>query len=145
MVRYLDTSALVALYFPEEKTDLLVAHLRRRPSPLAFTWLHEMEFTNGLQLKLFRKEATAAAIAATLHSLQTDVETGVLHRSQPSWASVFSTALRLSAEHSRTLGTRTLDLLHVSAALTMQATEFVTGDERQAKAASREGLKVARV
>ena len=108
-MRYLDTSALVALYFPEEKTESLIAHLRRRPLPLAFTWLHEIEFTNGLQLKLFRKEATATAIVATLHLLQTDVDSGVLHRSQPSWASVFSTALRLSAEHSRTLGTRTLD------------------------------------
>ena len=144
-MRYLDTSSLVALYFPEEKTEPLIAHLRRRPLPLAFIWLHEMEFTNGLQLKLFRKEAAAAAVAATLDALRADVESGVLHRAQPSWPTVFATALRLSTAHSRTLGTRTLDLLHVAAALTLQATEFITGDDRQAKAAAKERLKVVRV
>jgi hypothetical protein len=136
---------LVALYYPEEKTEPLVAHLRRRPLPLAFTWLHEVEFTNGLQLKLFRKEATAAAVAATLDALRADGESGVLHRAQPSWPTVFDTTLRLATDHSRALGTRTLDLLHVAAALTLQATEFVTGDDRQARAAVREGLKVARI
>ena len=40
---------------------------------------------------------------------------------------------------------RTLDLLHVAAARTLQAAEFVTGDDRQAKAAAKEGLKVVRV
>jgi predicted nucleic acid-binding protein len=53
--------------------------------------------------------------------------------------------MRLSATHSRTLGTRTLDLLHVAAALSLQATEFVTGDDRQARAAAKERLKVVRI
>ena len=144
-MRYLDTSSLVALYFPEEKTEPLIAHLHRRPLPLAFTWLHEMEFTNGLQLKHFRKEATTTAVAATLAALRADVESGVLHRAQPSWPTVFATTLRLSTTHSRTLGTRTLDLLHIATALTLQATEFITGDDRQAKAAAKEGLKVVRI
>jgi len=144
-VRYLDTSSLVALYFPEEKTDRLVVHLHRHPLPLAFTWLHEVEFMNGLQLKLFRKEANATAVAATLDALRADGDSGVLHRAQPSWPAVFATTLRLSAAHSRSLGTRTLDLLHVSAALTLQSAEFVTGDERQARAATKEGLKVVRI
>jgi predicted nucleic acid-binding protein len=135
----------VALYYPEEKTEPLIAHLLRRPLPLAFTWLNEVEFTNGLQLKLFRKEAAAAAVAATLNALHADEEAGVLHRVQPSWPAVFATALRLSAAHSRPLGTRTLDLLHVAAALTLEATEFVSGDERQARAAARAGLNVVRI
>jgi len=143
-MRYLDTSSLVALYYPEDKSEPLIAHLRRRPLPLAFTWLHEIEFTNGLQLKLFRKEAEAAAVAATLDTLRADTESGILHRAQPSWPTVFATTMRLSTAHSRALGTRTLDLLHVAAALTLSATEFVTGDERQAKAAAKEGLKVVR-
>ena len=144
-MRYLDTSSLVALYFPEEKTDPLIAHLRRRPLPLAFTWLHEIEFTNGLQLKLFRKEASVAAVAATLDALRADAESGVLHRVHASWPAIFAATLRLSTVHSHTLGTRTLDLLHVATALALSATEFVTGDDRQAKAAAREGLKVARI
>ncbi len=144
-MRYLDTRSLVALYYPEEKTGPLIAHLSRRPSPLVFTWLHEMEFTNGLQLKLFRKEAAAPAVAATLDTLRADGESGVLHRAQPSWPTVFATTVRLSNTHSRALGTRTLDLLHIAAALSLEVTEFVTGDDRQARAATKEGLKVVRI
>jgi predicted nucleic acid-binding protein len=144
-VRYLDTSSLVALYYPEDKTEPLLAHLRRRPLPLVFTWLHEIEFTNGLQLKLFRKEATAGAVIATLDALRADVESGILHLAQASWPTVFANTLRLSAAHSRLLGTRALDLLHIAAALTLQATEFITSDDRQARAATKEGLKVVRV
>lgn len=141
-MRYLDTSSLVPLYYPEDKTGSLISHLRRHPLPLAFTSLQESEFSNGLQLKLFRKEATAAAVAATIEALRADAESGVLRRTQPSWPAVFSDTLRLSAVHSRNLGTRTLDLLHIAAALHLQASEFVTGDDRQSKAAAKEGLKV---
>jgi len=144
-MRYLDTSSLVALYYPEDKTELLLAHLRKHPLPLVFTWLQEVELVNGLHLKGFREHASAATVASTLDALRADVEAGVLHRKQPSWPAVFATALRLSAAHSRALGTRSLDLLHVAAALTLQATEFVTGDDRQSRAAAKEGLKVARI
>ena len=141
-MRYLDTSSLIPLYYPEEKTGPLISHLRRRRLPLALTSLHEAEFSNGLQLKLFRNEVTAAAVAATLDAFRADAETGVLRRTQPLWPAVFADTLRLSAAHSRNFGTRTLDLLHIAAALHLQAAEFVTGDDRQSKAAAKEGLKV---
>ena len=144
-MRYLDTGSLVALYFPEGKTEALVALLRRRPMTLAFTSLHEVEFTNGLQLKLFREEATAEAVEATLELLGTDIESGVLQRLQLAWPTVFATALRLSLAHSRSLGTRTLDLLHIAAALAADSSEFVTADDRQGKAAVKAGLKVVRL
>ena len=144
-MRYLDTSSLVALYFPEQKTEALVAHLRGRPMPLAFTALHEVEFTNGLQLKLFRKEASADAVAATLDLVRTDLEAGVLRQLQLPWPTVFSATLRLSLAHSRSLGARTLDLLHIASALAAESTEFITADDRQAKAATKAGLKVVRL
>ena len=144
-MRYLDTSSLVALYYPEEKTERLIAHLTLDPLPLIFTWLHEIEFTNGLQLKLFRKEASGNAVAASLEALRADVESGVLHQIHASWPAIFATTLRLSKVHSHELGTRSLDLLHIAGALTLSATEFITGDVRQAQAATKEGLKVIRI
>jgi predicted nucleic acid-binding protein len=141
-VRYLDTSSLVALYYPEAKTGRLEAHLRSRRSRLPFTWLHELELTNSLQLKVFRGEGTAAAVAATLGAVRSDVEAGAFFRPQIAWASVFDSALRLSAVYSRELGTRTLDLLHVAAASLLEAKEFITSDQRQSKLAKSEGLKV---
>jgi uncharacterized protein len=141
-VRYLDTSSLVALYYPEAKTGRLETHLRRRPSPLPLTWLHDLEFTNSLQLKVFRGEGTEAAVAATLAAIRADVEAGVFFRAQVAWAQVFEGALGLSAAYSRRLGTRTLDLLHVATACLLEAKEFITSDQRQTELAEREGLKV---
>jgi predicted nucleic acid-binding protein len=141
-VRYLDTSSLVALYYPEAKTARLEAHLRKRPSPLPFTWLHELEFTNSLQLKVFRGEGTEAAVAATLAAVRADVEAGAFFRAQMAWPMVWEGALRLSVTYSRQFGTRTLDLLHVAAACLLDAKEFITSDERQSELAEREDLNV---
>ena len=41
-----------------------------------------------------------------------------------------------------TLGTRSLDLLHVAAALVLDTKVFFSFDDRQRKAAASEGLKV---
>jgi predicted nucleic acid-binding protein len=142
-VRYLDTSSLVALYYPEAKTARLEAHLRSRQTRLPFTWLHELELTNSLQLKVFRGEGTEATVAATRGAVRADVEAGAFYRPQIAWALVFDGALRLSAIYSRQLGTRTLDLLHVAAASLLEAGEFITSDRCQSELAEREGLKVA--
>ena len=141
-MRYLDTSSLVALYYPEAKTARLEKHLRRRRSRFPFTWLHELELTNGLQLKVFRGEGTEAAVAATLAAVRADLEAGAFSRMQIEWSTVFEGALRLSAAYSRRLGTRTLDLLHVATACLLEVNEFITSDQRQSDLAEREGLKV---
>jgi hypothetical protein len=133
---------LVALYYPEAKTDRLEAHLRKGRSNLPFTWLHELEFTNSLQLKVFRGEGTEAALDAASAAIRSDVEAGVFFRVQVAWAPVFEGALRMSAAYSRRLGTRSLDLLHVAAACLLNPKEFITSDQRQAELAKREGLKV---
>jgi hypothetical protein len=70
------------------------------------------------------------------------VEAGVFRRVQIAWPTVFEGALRLSAVHSRQLGTWTLDLLHVPAACLLEVNEFITSDQRQSDLAEREGLKV---
>ena len=51
-------------------------------------------------------------------------------------------ARELSDRHTPTLATRSLDLLHVAAALLLDVKEFYSFDDRQRKAASAEGLKV---
>ena len=48
----------------------------------------------------------------------------------------------LAANHTEKLGVRSFDLLHVGLALTLQATEFLTCDTRQASLARAAGLKV---
>ena len=58
---------------------------------------------------------------------------------------VYRKALDLSREWADTLGVRTLDILHVAAALELGLGEFATGDERQAQLAEKCGLKVTKL
>ena len=52
----------------------------------------------------------------------------------------FVTCERLARRHVAKLGVRTLDSLHVAAALELQADRFWTFDQRQARLAEAEGL-----
>lgn len=54
-------------------------------------------------------------------------------------------AERLSALHSERLGTRSLDILHVAAALVLGSTEFLSLDERQTRLARAAGITVPRL
>ena len=49
----------------------------------------------------------------------------------------------LARRHGPKLGVRTLDSLHVACALELKAERFWTFDERQAKLAKAEGLKIS--
>jgi len=44
--------------------------------------------------------------------------------------------------HTAALGTRTLDVLHVASAVTLEATHFVSYDRRQVALATAAGLRV---
>ena len=55
---------------------------------------------------------------------------------------LYPKAIKLAERHSARLGTRSLDLMHVAAALLLNAETFLSFDERQRKAAKVEGLKV---
>ena len=57
-------------------------------------------------------------------------------------ATVVEEATRLSAAHTLTGGHRSFDILHVAAALTIDAKQFLTFDENQRRLAEAEGLSV---
>ena len=59
---YLDTGCFVKLYYPEPDSAQVVALIQGKA--LCHTLLHELEFTNALQLKVFLKSATAAQVTA---------------------------------------------------------------------------------
>jgi predicted nucleic acid-binding protein len=116
--------------------------MRRQALPLPYTWLHQLELRNALRLRVFRREITPAQRDASLNTLLADVAAGVLAPASPPLAEVMLEAERLSALHSETLGTRSLDIMHVAAALTVGLPHFLTFDARQAALARRAGLKV---
>lgn len=139
---YADTGFLCSLYAPDAHSPKAVTAMRKQVAPLAFTWIHQLEFRNALRLRVFRGEINPAQRDGSLNLLLADLASGILAHSQPPLPDVMTEAERLSATHSERLGTRSLDILHVAAALVGGSRNFLTFDARQSKLAKAAGLKV---
>lgn len=142
MMEYADTGFLCSLYAPDAHTAKAAAAMRRMKSELAFVWIHQLEFRNALRLRVFRKEITPAQRDASLNLLLADLALGVLAHADASHGELMLEAERLSASHSERIGTRSLDILHVAAALVLGCQAFHTFDTRQGKLARAAGLKI---
>lgn len=143
MTAYADTGFLCSLYAPDAHTKRATARMTRQPPPLPFGWLHQLELRNALRLRVFRGEITESQRDLSLNLILADLASGVLANTSPAHSAVMTEAERLSATHSGSLGTRSLDILHVASALVLGATEFLTFDQRQAQLARATGLRVA--
>ena len=143
MSAYADTGFLCSLYAPDAHTARAASRMARQPLPLPFVWLHQLELRNALRLRVFRREITRPQRDAALNLLLADLAGGVLVAATPAHFPMMTEAERLSALHSETLGTRSLDILHVASALVLGATDFLTFDQRQATLARAAGLKTA--
>ena len=142
MNSYADTGFLCSVYTPDANTARALAIMGRLKEPLAFTWLHQLEFRNALRLRVFRKEINSQQRDASLNYLLADFDNQILERRAPALSAMMTEAERLSALHSEKIGTRSLDILHVAAALVLGTPVFITFDQRQAALAKTAGLKV---
>lgn len=140
MMAYADTGFLCSLYAPDAHTRPAVDRMARQTLPLPITWLHRLEFRNALRLRVFRKEITPGQRDASLNAMLADLAAGVLAHAEAPMADLTTEAERLSALHSETLGTRSLDILHVASALVLGLPEFLAFDRRQQSLAKAAGL-----
>ena len=107
--------------------------------PLLLSSLGELELMNALQLHLFRREVDKSELRTALASFRADVDSGIL-MIKPMSEAIYEEARRLSARWSAKLGTRSLDILQVAAAIVLGADTFHTFDDRQKKLAKAAGL-----
>jgi predicted nucleic acid-binding protein len=139
-VTYLDTGCFVKLYYPEPDSAQVVALIHGKP--LCHTLLHELEFVNALQLKIFSGTATANQVAAARALVDVDLKAGVLVSPGGEWKDIFAEAVKLAEQHSRVIGCRSLDILHCATAKVLSASEFITTDARQKRLAAAMGLNL---
>jgi len=139
---YFDTALLVKSYVEEETSPLADQLLQAAAVPIAFTELHSLEVRTALRLKRFRHELTDAEMAGALQSLQADLAAGLLAKPELDLDTMFHRAEALSARHAAVTGARSLDILHVAAALDLKVDAFASLDERQRLVAQRAGLKL---
>jgi predicted nucleic acid-binding protein len=138
---YADTSFFVSLYLPDRHSEDAERRMTSKPR-IWFTPLHRAEWMHAVSQHIFRKEMTAAEARQAQAELQSDLGSGLWLKVELS-ESVWDTCAELARRHGSRLGVRTLDSLHVAAALELAAKAFWTFDERQAKLAAAVGLQTS--
>src|SRR5947209_6764429 len=98
--------------------------------PLLLTSFGELELTNAIQLRAFRKELTRTQVKQALAMVRRDIATGVYFL-KPLSATAFERAMHLSRKHTPKFGTRTLDVLHIASALDLRVKAFYSFDRHQ--------------
>lgn len=142
MSHYADSSFLVSCYHLDRNSTRARQHLGTLAEPLVYTPFHALEVRNALELCIFRGESSAAQVAASWDDLTNDLRTGLLLGTPLRWDTVLTDATRLSESRSATIGTRSLDVLHVAAARSLGTDQFISFDARQRALATAVGLNV---
>ena len=139
---YADTSVLFSLYVTDANSPRADAWRQANPVPLDFTGFHRVELRNALGLAVFQQRLTPAQSLAAWQEVEQDLASGTLVAKPNLWGRLVREAEPLAEHHTPVIGSRSLDVLHVAAALVLGATEFCTLDARQAKLAQLAGLHV---
>jgi hypothetical protein len=142
MVAFADTGFIASLYLQESTSAQARAAIQGAPIALPLTPLAMLELRNAVNRSVQRQRITAAQRDALWQDVEADIASGFLVPTSVASEELHKKARQLSDRHTPTLGTRSLDLLHIAAALILESMEFFSFDDRQRKAAAGEGLMV---
>lgn len=142
MVAYADTSFLFSLYAQDANTARAARAAENGGVTFLLTDFQRYELRNALRLSVFRGHLPGLACQRLLQQVADDLDQGAFLAVPLVWGQVFAEAESLSADHTDALGTRSFDILHVAAAVTLGAKAFYTFDVRQKALAKKAGLKV---
>ena len=140
MTTYFDSSVIVASYVQEPRSRKARKALSAVVSA-PFTPLLDLEVQTVFRRMAGSNRLTAFESASVLAQVDDDVAVGRLWKVPLDLHATVARAQSLSAQHAQRLLSRSLDLLHVAAALELGCTSFVTLDARQARLAVASGLK----
>ena len=142
MVAFADTGFIVSLYLPESTSAPARAAIQAAPAVLPLTPLILLELRNAFNRSVQQQRITLAQRDALWQDVETDIASGFLVPTPVAQDEVHKKARQLSDRHTPVLGTRSLDLLPVAAALLLGARESFSFDDRQRQAAAQAGLCV---
>jgi len=140
---YCDTSFLGALYLPEDVFEPVARSIAASwNTSILFPWLTEIELCNAIYRGLGRKLYDKGTCTAVLRQISADKASGILASRVLESATLFKGAMDLAKRFTPMHQCRTLDILHVVAALEFKAKVMASFDHRQRQLASSVGLSV---
>ena len=90
----------------------------------------------------FRNEISKATGNQIYRNLDADFDSGILARPEADWPTLFAESVRISNMHTQSIGTRSLDILHVAAAIVLRCSGFLSYDSRQLELAEKMDLNI---
>ena len=111
------------------------------PLPALLTTFGELEFINALRLGVFRKKLNNTQARAVYAAMRDDIRATVI-AVHPVTDEMYAQSRRMATRWTPRLGVRSLDIIHVAAALELGADSFETFDKRQKQLAEPIGLRV---
>ncbi len=142
MTHYADTSFLFSYYGQDANTPAAVTELAASKVTLPFAALHQLELRNAFELAVQRGTMSGGGVSIVWAAVLRDVRGRRLERPLVDWKAAWRRAVRLSAQHTRLLATRSFDILHVAVAQELGAREFFSFDRRQRQLAAATGMVV---
>jgi predicted nucleic acid-binding protein len=140
-VNYADSSFVVSLFLRDVNQPAALSAAAANP-PFALTPLLRLEARNAFNLGVNQKRMTIGQRDTLWRAFEQAIADGFFTEETIPAADLHDKAHELSDRYTPKLATRSLDLLHVAAALLLGAKTFYSFDERQRQAAAGEGLKV---
>lgn len=137
---YLDTSALLKRYIPEANSEMFDAYFVVH-APFSISRLGLVEIRCALARKRRSKQITAEREKAAMNEIRTDIQDGIL-ATYPVGDTHFAEALHLIDKMTK-MPLRSLDALHLSIALSLDAHEIATADAVLRQAAQTLKMNVA--
>jgi predicted nucleic acid-binding protein len=141
LITYVDTSFLVSLYSLDVNSPAAARVMQTGGGDRFLTTFGEIELANAIELRVFRKDASAAQARSSWKDFEQDLGNGIF-QIRPLTDQVFERARQLVRATTARLGTRTADLLHVAAALELKADRLFSFDQQQRKLAHEVRLKL---
>jgi hypothetical protein len=139
---YADPSALLKLYLKEPESRVMADWRKKVGDPLLVTHHGRVELTNGIGLAAYRGIITDKIHDAAMAALDDDFAQGRYRQGDVLWCATLKRASELSRQHTRSIGCRSLAIVHVASAVELEFRYFATFDVRQQELARLAGLKV---
>ena len=139
---YPDSSFLVSIYRQDSHDTVARAYMAKHSPALVFTPLHRLELRNALRFAEAQKLMSSQERRQAFRQIEEDIHDGFLVHTNVTLADICRRADDLSEQNMLKNGQRTIDLLHVAAALESGEKVFLSFERRQRGLAAAAGLSV---